>query len=415
MTQAAIQFLDVWKKFRRGERYDSLRDLIPAFTRGLLKRDPDGGLKSKEFWALQNVSFELKRGDAIGIIGPNGSGKSTVLKLLSNVLKPERGTVRVHGRAGALIELGAGFHPDLTGRENIYLNGTILGMKKAEINRKFDSIVEFSELKDVLDTPVKRYSSGMYARLGFSVAVHIEPEVLIVDEVLSVGDYHFQEKCFAKMKEFTANGTTLVFVSHNLAAISSLCTSALLLKYGDPVYQGDVRTAISKYYTFYEESSSGKEVDVAEAWLTDETGRRREVFDPGETAILTVKITAIADISKAHAAFYIQTRDGQPLFDTATSRFTTSRVTLRRGESATIIFRADLNLQSDVFRLGFSVTSERDEYFLYSNMNIKQIIMTGNSKSNGFVHLNPRCQLIAQGNTAEQKSEVPASVDARLM
>jgi lipopolysaccharide transport system ATP-binding protein len=414
MAQAAIQFINVWKKFRRGERYDSLRDLIPALTRRLLKRGPDGGLKSKEFWALQNVSFELKRGDAIGIIGPNGSGKSTVLKLLSNILKPERGTIRVRGRTGALIELGAGFHPDLTGRENIYLNGTILGMKKTEINRKFDSIVEFAELKDVLDTPVKRYSSGMYARLGFSVAVHIEPEVLIVDEVLSVGDYHFQEKCFAKMKEFTTNGTTLVFVSHNLAAISSLCNSALLLQYGDPVYEGDVRTAISKYYTFYEENASGKELEVVEARLTDVSGVQRDVFDPGETATLRVRVRALSGISKAHAAFYIQTRDGQLLFDTATSRFTSSSISLRKSESATIEFHFDLNLQSDIFRLGFSVTSARDEYFMYYNMNIKQLVMTGNSKSNGFVHLNPRCELIAPSDSLDDNGQIAESLNAKL-
>ena len=162
-------------------------------------------------------------------------------------------SIKVNGRSGCLIELGAGFHLDLTGRENIYLNGTILGMKRAEIDRKFDSIVDFSGLAEFLDTPVKRYSSGMNARLGFAIAAHIEPEVLIVDEVLSVGDYHFQEKCFAKMKEFTRDGTTLIFVSHNLAAVSSLCKSALLLKHGEPIYQGDVRTAIGKYYSFYEE------------------------------------------------------------------------------------------------------------------------------------------------------------------
>ena len=186
MGANAVEFHGVWKKFVRGERYDSLRDLIPATTK-LLFSPRKNDLEAKEFWALQDVSFDVGRGDALGIIGPNGSGKSTTLKLLSKILKPDRGNLRVSGRMSTLIELGAGFHPDLTGRENVYLNGTILGMRKAEIDKKFDEIVEFSELKDFLDTPVKRYSSGMHARLGFSVAARVNPEVLIVDEVLSVG------------------------------------------------------------------------------------------------------------------------------------------------------------------------------------------------------------------------------------
>src|SRR5882762_615863 len=213
MTEISVRFQNVWKKFRRGERYDSLRDLIPAATRRLLSREKSVQLTSREFWALHDVSFQLRRGEAIGIIGPNGSGKSTTLKLLSRILKPDTGSVQVHGRMGALIEVGAGFHPDLTGRENIYLNGTILGMKRAEIDRKFDAIVEFSGLADFIDTPVKRYSTGMYARLGFSVAAYVDPDVLIVDEVLSVGDIVFQNRCLEKMNEIIRSGATVIFVS----------------------------------------------------------------------------------------------------------------------------------------------------------------------------------------------------------
>src|SRR5579884_179540 len=369
MTQAAIQFHNVWKKFRRGERHDTLRDLIPSMTRRIFSQKAPPEIKDKEFWALRDVSFDLNRGDSIAIIGPNGSGKSTTLKLLGRILRPDRGSVEVRGRMGALIELGAGFHPDLTGRENIYLNGAILGMKRSEIAKKFDAIVEFSELKDFLDMPVKRYSSGMYARLGFSVAAHVEPEVLIVDEVLSVGDYHFQEKCFTKMREFTRNGTTLVFVSHNLAAVGTLCKTALLLKQGQPVFYGDVRTAVSKYYSFYEESNNlSKDVEITDLHLVGEDGKAREVFDPGDTATFSITLKALTDISRAHACLYIQTRDGIPLFDTATSRHTDARLTLKKGEQATATFRVQLNLRSDVFRLGFSVSSEFDEYFLYCNM-----------------------------------------------
>ena len=188
MSSVALEFDGVWKKFRKGEKHDSLRDLVPALVKALLSGNHRDALKTREFWALRDVSFQIKRGEAVGIIGANGSGKSTTLKLLSGILKSTRGEVKVNGKLSALIEVAAGFHPDLTGRENIYLNGTILGMRKPEIDRKFDEIVDFSGLEDFIDTPVKRYSSGMYARLGFSVAAHVDPDILLVDEVLSVGD-----------------------------------------------------------------------------------------------------------------------------------------------------------------------------------------------------------------------------------
>src|SRR6266403_620623 len=393
MSNHAIEFNSVWKKFKRGEKFDSLRDLIPAIAKMILSPSK-ADLEEKEFWAVRDVSFQIGHGDALGIIGPNGSGKSTSLKLLSGMLKPDKGNLQVTGRLSTLIELGAGFHPDLTGRENIYLNGTILGMKRAEIDKKFDSIVDFCELQDFLDTPVKRYSSGMYARLGFAVAAHLEPEVLIVDEVLSVGDYHFQEKCFSKMREFTSNGTTLVFVSHNLAAISSLCTTALLLNRGEPVFQGDVRTAISKYYAFYEESRETKYLSIEDIQLTDAEGRPREVFEPGERAVFKVVVRALQPVNRAHAGLLIHTKDGQPLFDTATSRHTDDRLTLGPQEAATIEFGVDLNLQNDVFRIGFTVTSEFDEFYLYCNMNLKQAVMTGDRKSNGLVHLNHSARVL---------------------
>ena len=410
MSAPVIQFQNVWKKFRRGERHDSLRDLLPAIVKRAFSRETTVDVKPREFWALRDVCFDLQRGESIAIIGPNGSGKSTTLKLLSRILRPDRGTIRVNGRIGALIELGAGFHPDLTGRENIFLNGAILGMKRAEIARKFDSIVEFSELQDFMDMPVKRYSSGMYARLGFSVAAHMEPDVLLVDEVLSVGDYHFQEKCFTRMREFARNGTTLVFVSHNLAAVSTLCKTALLLKQGEPVYHGDVCTAVAKYYSFYEENNNlSKDIEVTEATLEGVDARPRDVFEPGETAVFKVTFRALTDISQAHACMYIQGRDGQALFDTATSRHTDARVTLRKGASATAIFRVRLNLRADVFRVGFSISSEFDEYFLYCNMSVKQLVMTGDRKANGFVHLNPTAELI-MGEPAENELHAAATV-----
>src|SRR5689334_17224375 len=224
MSDVALSMDHVYKKFSRGERHDSLRDLLPALARGALRRAVRPfELKKEEFWALNDVSFEIRRGEAVGIIGHNGAGKSTMLKHLSGIMKPTSGRISVNGRLSALIEVGAGFHPDLTGRDNVYLNGVILGMSRTEVRRKFDEIVDFSGMKDFIDMPVKRYSSGMYARLGFAVAAHLEPDILIIDEVLSVGDYLFQAKGVAKMKSIAANGSTVIFVSHNLGAVADLC------------------------------------------------------------------------------------------------------------------------------------------------------------------------------------------------
>ena len=249
MSDAAIRMDAVWKKFRRGERHDSLRDLVPAVARRMLKgARPADQLEKGDFWALRDVSFEVKRGDALGIIGHNGAGKSTLLKILTRLLRPTMGRYATRGRIGALIEVTAGFHPDLTGRENIYLNGAIIGMKRVEIESRFDAIVEFSGIGEFIDTPVKRYSSGMNARLGFSIAAHLEPEILIVDEVLSVGDYTFQGKCIRWMQDLLQSGTTVIFVSHNMDAVLSLCNSALLLDHGKVVASGELTKVVGEYY-----------------------------------------------------------------------------------------------------------------------------------------------------------------------
>jgi lipopolysaccharide transport system ATP-binding protein len=228
--RALVVFESVWKKFRRGERHDSLRDLFPAMFKSVFRGDRrEEKLGDQEFWALEDVSFEVTQGEALGIIGPNGAGKSTVLKLLTKILRPSLGHSRVQGRIGALIEVAAGFHPDLTGRENIYLQGAVMGMRASEVSLKLDAIVAFAGVEAFVDTPVKRYSSGMNARLGFSIAAHLEPEVLIIDEVLSVGDMAFQERCVRRMLEFKRQGVTIVFVSHNLQAVTMLCDRALHL------------------------------------------------------------------------------------------------------------------------------------------------------------------------------------------
>jgi len=237
----------VWKKYRLGERHDSLRDLLPALARSILRRDRPSQLDSHEFWALRDVSFEVQPGEVLGIIGPNGAGKSTILKLLSKILLPTRGRIEVGGHVGALIELAAGFHPDLTGRENVHLQGAIMGMKRAEIAREFDEIVAFAGIEEFIDTPVKRYSSGMNARLGFAIAAHLDPDVLLVDEVLSVGDYEFQRRALERVRAIVQRNIPVVIVSHQLDRVMELCDRAILLASGTIVKSGTAAECVAAY------------------------------------------------------------------------------------------------------------------------------------------------------------------------
>ncbi len=245
----ALEVNHVWKKFNRGEFNDSLRDAIPAMLKGMVGLGASRAeLQKNEFWALKDVDFKVEEGESVALIGHNGAGKSTLLKIFSKILKPNRGTIKVNGRMRALIEIGSGFHGDLTGRENIFLNGSILGMSRKEIKSKFDAIVDFAGIEDFLDMPVKRYSSGMYARLGFAVAAHLEPDILIVDEVLSVGDIAFQKKCLGKMNEVTKEGRTVVFVSHNMTAVRNLCPRSILFDHGAMLADGNTEDVVQKYF-----------------------------------------------------------------------------------------------------------------------------------------------------------------------
>ena len=243
-----IAFDHVWKRYQLGSKHDSLRDAIPALLKRWTSRNGHE-LKDGEFWALRDVSFSVTPKETVGIIGPNGAGKSTILKLLSRISKQTIGDVRVKGRLAALIEIGAGFHPDLTGRENVYLNGTIMGLRHRQINRLFEAIVEFSELGKFLDMPVKRYSSGMVVRLGFAIAAHVQPEVLLLDEVLSVGDLAFEQRCFGRISELKAQGTTMIFVSHDLDAVQKLCDRVVLLRDGRVASEGEPAEIIRRYRT----------------------------------------------------------------------------------------------------------------------------------------------------------------------
>ena len=257
MSSAAIKVENLGKRYlirhEKQESYRTFQDLMISEGKKVISSFNPFDHSSRqneaveEFWALKDINFEIDKGDKVGIIGRNGAGKSTLLKVLSRITEPTTGKIHINGRIASLLEVGTGFHPELTGRENIFLNGAILGMSRAEIRSKFDEIVAFAEVEKFLDTPVKRYSSGMYVRLAFSVAAHLEPEILVVDEVLAVGDVAFQKKCLGKMGEVSKEGRTILFVSHNMAAISSLCNKSILLEGGQVLYLGKTSEAISRY------------------------------------------------------------------------------------------------------------------------------------------------------------------------
>jgi lipopolysaccharide transport system ATP-binding protein len=270
--QPIVRVEGLGKQYRLGAResaYDTLRESLVEAVRAPFKRN--GNRNPETIWALQDLNFEVAPGEVLGIIGRNGAGKSTLLKVLSRITEPTTGRAELFGRVASLLEVGTGFHPELTGRENIYLNGAVLGMKRAEIDRKFDQIVEFSELEKFLDTPVKRYSSGMYMRLAFAVASHLEPEILVVDEVLAVGDAQFQKKCLGKMENAATQGRTVLFVSHNMIAVQSLCQRAIWLDGGKVLQEGPANSIVSNYLT------SGNARQLEEVWDDIETAPGNEI------------------------------------------------------------------------------------------------------------------------------------------
>ena len=302
MSDNAIKVENLGKKYilrhQQHEQYIALRDVISNGVQSLVKslksRKTRQNPTQEEFWALKNMSFEIEQGDKVGIIGRNGAGKSTLLKVLSRITEPTTGSIRIKGRISSLLEVGTGFHPELTGRENIFLNGAILGMHKAEIQRKFDEIVDFAEVEKFLDTPVKQYSSGMYVKLAFAVAAHMEPEILIVDEVLAVGDSAFQKKCLGKMEDVGNDGRTILFVSHNMSTIQKLCSTGLFLQSGEILFQGEIKKTIDLYLDSNKQMIKSENlrerkyrqgtgrVKIVNFYIINRWGERQEILSPGE-------------------------------------------------------------------------------------------------------------------------------------
>jgi lipopolysaccharide transport system ATP-binding protein len=410
MTDVALRMDRVFKKFLRGERHDSLRDLIPALAKRLVRRTGAMELKAKEFWALNDISYEIRRGEAVGIIGHNGAGKSTMLKHLSGIIQPTSGRIDVNGRLSALIEVGAGFHPDLTGRENVFLNGVILGMSRVEIRKKFDEIVDFAGLADFIDTPVKRYSSGMHARLGFSVAAHLEPDILVIDEVLSVGDYAFQAKGVAKMKAIASSGATVIFVSHNLGAIAGLCPRSLLLKSGRLEKDGPTPDIIREYMqhvSAVRTSADGQPITIETVALGDANGPRLH-YNLGDKFHVDVTVRANKAIRNVSTILYIKDRQHYTIFNTSPDRLNLGLLTLEAGERCTYRFNLTAHLAPGAFHICLACLQNETSNVLDVIEPAATFLVESSVDVGGSANLYP------QGSIVSKTESVPVAGVARI-
>jgi lipopolysaccharide transport system ATP-binding protein len=392
VTRPIVTFDKVWKKFRRGERHDSLRDLVPTLVRGLFSRTDASELQKQEFWAIQDVSFEITRGEAVGIIGPNGAGKSTALKLLTRILKPTVGVSAVIGRVGALIEVASGFHPDLTGRENVYLQGAIMGMRRSEIEQRFDQIIDFSGVSAFIDTPVKRYSSGMQARLGFSVAAHMDPDVLIVDEVLSVGDMSFQTKCLQRMREQIENGVTVVFVSHNLQAVATLCSRCLVLAGGQLAFDGAPEQALTEYLkasqTFSTRYGTEPRLKVIATRFTDSSGRAIGTLEPHARCHIEVEMECHEDTPPCTVGLELErTRDLFYCFGGTLQEIGEPLVAFRKGQTYRLASRFTAHLARGHYRLNLNVRDPAHAKFYMYAENVANFGVIEHTSYDGVVEI----------------------------
>jgi len=318
MGDAVIRIEGVAKKYCRTLKHSMLYG-VSDLARSFLGIDQSSHLlRQEEFWAVNHISFEVKRGETLGIIGANGSGKSTLLKMLNGIFMPDKGRIEIEGRVGALIEVGAGFHPMLTGRENIYINGSIYGMSKREIDSKFDNIVEFAGIGDFLDSPVKHYSSGMFVRLGFSVAVHSEPDILLVDEVLAVGDENFKIKCYEQINKFQQSGKTIFYVTHDLTSVKKICTQCLWLKAGTVEMFGNSAEVVDRYIDYMKSNLTKKTnqitnsttpIEITKIWTEDAHGNEKVEFEFGETVTVRIKYQLLSALEPFIFGIAIYTAD----------------------------------------------------------------------------------------------------------
>jgi ABC-type polysaccharide/polyol phosphate transport system ATPase subunit len=362
VSDIALEMDNVSKKFRRGQLHDTLRDLVPSLAKSFWRGRASDELGQKEFWALRDVTFRVRRGEALGIIGSNGAGKSTILKILTGIMNPTSGVKTVNGTLSALIEVGAGFHPDLTGRENVFLNGTILGMSRRQIRSKLDAIIDFSGIGEFIDTPVKRYSSGMYARLGFSIACHVDPEVLVVDEVLSVGDWSFQNRSMDKMKSIISGGATVIFVSHNLKAIASLCEKVVYLDHGRVVAHGNAREVVEAYIErssgeAKSEREEGKHGYISRVGLRSAT-HAAGVFEAGDHAWVDVVIASPTPNEPLIVAISVRDEQYNLVFYVDTAQLSQETLVFSAHASRSLSFELALHLAPGTYFVNVAVSRQ---------------------------------------------------------
>jgi len=409
VTNPPICVNHVYKRFRRGAAHDSLRDLIAGAMTGRRQRST-----RDTFWAVEDVSLRVERGEALGIIGPNGAGKSTLLKLLAGIMRPTRGEIDVRGRVSALIELGAGFHGDLTGRENVFLNASILGMSRREAREKFDEIVDFAGVGEFLDTPVKRYSSGMHARLGFAVAAHVDPDVLLVDEVLSVGDRVFRAKCMEKMRQFMYRGVAVVFVSHDLGMVGRFCHRTIVIDHGRMMYEGSVGPAIGRYYEACAEAVTEPSdaphclVDIANISLDCEH-RAQTGFSPGQRVAVEFDAAYATDLeSPSYGLSVTRTDDHLTVFETSSTRLGYEAPPARRGDVQKVRYEFELNLLPGDYAIGLHVRDRDSMTYLADHPNARRILVVGGGEMGGVAHLSPRMTI--RGGNGAGVGAAPAAI-----
>ncbi len=409
---AAIRVNHVSKRFRRGESMDSLRDVVARALRRWRHRPTDAPARESkhDFWAVDDVSLEVAPGEAFGVIGPNGAGKSTLLKLLAGIMPPTRGSIELAGRVSALIELGAGFHGDLTGRENIYLNASILGLSRRETAARFDDIVAFAGIGEFLDTPVKRYSSGMHARLGFAVAAHVEPQVLLVDEVLSVGDRAFRARCMDKMGEFLRNGVAIVFVSHDLGAVQRFCNRAMVMSHGRSTFIGPAVRAVGHYWDVSGEATPhvaapGAGAQIRNMRLNGCEPGESAVFHPGDALRFEFDVAYSIELTNpSYGLSLIRLDDQVVVFETSSSRMNAAAPSARPGESHHVCYEFLANVVPGAYAIGLHVREATGSRYAAYETHAARIVIDGEAISGGPVHVAPRVAI------ARVHAAPPASV-----
>ncbi|MFA5422311.1 MAG: ABC transporter ATP-binding protein [Phycisphaerae bacterium] len=372
-------------------------------------------LRKEEFWAVNDVSFELRRGEAMGIIGPNGSGKSTILKILNGIILPDTGKVSVRGRIGALISLGAGFHPQLTGRENIFINGAILGMSKREIDRNFDAIVDFSGLEEFLDMPVKHYSSGMFVRLAFSVAAHLDPDILLVDEVLAVGDVGFRAKSHGAIRQLRQKGASIILISHNLPAVYETCERTLVLWKGETRFEGETAQAINMFNKemfsqMQIEHGTGTRIvndpllgeieirggaEIKSVRLLEENGREAAIFRNGRRHVIETAVKFEKDVDNPVLGFFVWDTNGRIIHDTHTAQTGEPTGFFKAGRNYTINWSLTPYLLSNHYHIGISISHVGiEKYFYDRRVKALTLCVESDSQAQGIVDMQPKMEII---------------------